>query len=203
MAAGRWRGNSALIADAARLYFPEAGGRWAPPNPRVLDPTFGKGNFWRAHRPANLTAHDVKLDGVSYLDAPYPGGPYDVVVFDPPYVAPGGRRTSTIPEFNAAYGIDVCAATPQGLFEECLRGAFVLADALTTRGLLFVKTKDYVSSGRFFDQTTAWCVALADRFELLDRFELVGAPGPQEAGRRQVHARRNLSTLLAFRQRRR
>lgn len=39
-------------------------------------------------------------------------------------------------------------------------------------------------------------------FELVDRFEHVGRPGPQPPRDRQLHARRNHSTLFVFRKRR-
>lgn len=66
-------------------------------------------------------------------------------------------------------------------------------------GYVLVKCMDYISSGKLF-MGTYFTVQHAHTLgmETVERFEHVGAPGMQPAGRRQVHARRNLSTLLVF-----
>ncbi len=75
-------------------------------------------------------------------------------------------------------------------FDEALR---------ISRRLVLVKCMDYVSSGRVW-LGAHWMLthALGRGCEMVDRFEHVGEPGPQPSGRREVHARRNASTLFVF-----
>ena len=68
-------------------------------------------------------------------------------------------------------------------------------------GLILVKVQDYISSGKFFPGTHYTLTqALNLGCEIVDRFERTQPhPRPQPPGRRQVHARRNLSTLFVLR----
>lgn len=207
LAAHAWPDNGALIADVARLYFPE--------NARVCDPTFGRGKWWTRYQPAWLFASDLALSapvdsgyylfqgGVDFRSLPYSDDFFDVVTFDPPYVAKGGRSTSGIGEFDSRYGLADAPRTPEQLawynadgIAECVRVA-------RPGGLILVKCKDYISSGKFFDATTRVILTAHDlNLDLIDRLEHVRASaGVQPPGRRQVHARRNLSTLFVFKKR--
>jgi hypothetical protein len=50
-----WKDNATLFAEAvAPLYLPADA--W------VLDPTYGKGGFWKKYMPPRLVAHDLKFD---------------------------------------------------------------------------------------------------------------------------------------------
>ena len=99
MAAGTWANNAELIRDAVvPLGYLRA--EW-----RTLDPTYGLGNWWSRWRPERLHAHD--LDPAKAPDGPmdftaldYPDGYFDAVTFDPPYMAPGGRKTTSTTDFN-------------------------------------------------------------------------------------------------------
>ena len=67
-------------------------------------------------------------------------------------------------------------------------------------GIVLVKCQDYVTSGKLFPGTLLTCNhAIMKGFELVDRLEHISGPRPQPGGRRQVHARRNLSTLFVLR----
>jgi hypothetical protein len=108
LAATRWRTNADLIADCARLGYLDG---------HVLDPTYGKGNWWTKWRPEKFTTHDLdptKGDGVDFRALPEPDGTFDSVAFDPGYVSPGGRETSTIKEMHAAYGMADTPRNPRG-----------------------------------------------------------------------------------------
>lgn len=223
LAARRWRDNGELISDVARLgYLRE--------DERICDVTYGLGLWWRRWRPAVLFAHDLhKLDGVDFRQLPEPDGCYRKVAWDPPYVAQGGRETSTIDDFTDRYGIDGynTPATPRALHDELIvPGLDEMWRVLAPGGLVLLKCKDYVTSGRV-QWAVRWAedAAEARGFHLLDRFEHVGSlrAQPQERRRRakgpggkptvdehgepvfeikpteQKHARRNLSSLLVLR----
>ena len=61
LAAHRWKHNSELIYDAMLLNYI---------GPRVLDPTYGRGNWWKAWQPLELVKHDLTLDGVDFRALP-------------------------------------------------------------------------------------------------------------------------------------
>lgn len=193
LAATAWPSNAELIADCAALgYISEDG--------YTLDPTYGRGIWWKKFRPLNLVTHDIRQDGVDFCDLPYKEETFDVVAFDPPYVSVGGRATTGIPDLHDRFGLTDAGRTPIDVqsticvgLEECYR-------VLKRRGTLLVKCQDYISSGKFFPGTHyTLTYALSLGFTLVDRLEMVKAsPRPQPPGRRQVHARRNLSTLFVL-----
>jgi hypothetical protein len=79
-------------------------------------------------------------------------------------------------------------------------GLAEVARVVKPRGYILMKNQDYVSSGRVWWGTFRTAEHAASiGLELVDRFEHLAGVRPQPAGRRQVHARRNLSTLFVFR----
>lgn len=192
MAATRWPTNGHLIADVARLGYFQA-------DQRTLDPTYGRGRWWSEWRPDELVTHDLRLDGVDFRQLPEPDGYFDQIAFDPPYMAPGGRSKSTIHDFNDRFGLHTTARTPAENQELINGGLKELSRVLAPRGRLIVKCMDYVNGGRLFlgtHHTLAYAIELGLRVE--DRLEHITKPGPQSQ-KRQVHARRNLSTLFVLR----
>jgi hypothetical protein len=189
MAATEWSSNAEMVKDLVTLgYF--------KPKSKVLDPTYGKGTWWKEYRPANLTTHDLKHDGVDFRNLPEPDKHFDIVAFDPPYIAVGGRTTSTIKDFNGRYGLHSTPKTPEGLQTFINEGINELYRVLKPRGLLMVKCCDYVSSGKLFPGSHYTLEhALSHNFSLVDRLYYIRKPGPQSQTS-QVHARQNLSTLL-------
>jgi len=189
LAATRWPTNGHLIADVARLGYLDGS---------VLDVTYGLGTFWREWQPTNLVGTDLDpaksprgcSADVRFL--PFVAGSFDAVVFDPPYKL-NGTPTATL---DGRYGVDV-PATWQERHElirsgitECLR---------VTRRYLLVKCMDQVCSGAKRWQTMEFTRHAEDHgARLVDRFDLLVTPRPQPAGRRQVHAQGNYSTLLVF-----
>lgn len=197
LAADNWASNGVLMRDVAALgYFRE--------KDFVLDPTYGKGTWWSHYRPKYLTTHDIAIDGQDFRKMPRKyQNLFDVIAFDPPYVAKGGRATSGIPEFDERYGLEICPATPRDLQTLICDGMTELKRCLVPYGLMLVKCMNYISSGkywpgRFYTEQHGLALGL----DIADEFVHVGHPGPQPHGRRQHHARNNYSTLIIFRSRR-
>ena len=152
-------------------------------------------------RPDDLTAHDLIVDGVNFLALPETPCTYDVVTFDPPYIAPGGRKTSTIPGFNSAYGLGYTPKTPRQLQNDLINpGLTECARVVRKGGVILVKCMAYISSGDL-QNGPKWTIDHAESIGLrqVDEFVHLGTEGPQPAHKRQVHARRTYSTLLVFR----
>lgn len=195
LAAGTWRTNGELLADVARLYIDLD-------HDRVLDPTWGQGNWWTVVEPTHFIRHDLHtLDGVDFTDLPEATSSVDVVAFDPPYVPPGGRSTSTVDYYTGSrYGMATTPATPPELRELIAQGLAEMHRVLRAGGRLLVKCQDYIN-GNQLQPGTKWVIddtlALGG-FRYEDRFEFIAGTRPQPPGRRQLHARRNLSTLLVF-----
>lgn len=190
-AATTWRTNGELIADCARLGYLQED--W-----RTLDPTFGRGGWWTQWGPHELVTHDIRLDRVDFRDLPYPDQTFQQAVFDPPYMAPGGRKTSTIGEMNDRFGMHEAARTPKENQELIDAGITELHRVLRPRGWLLVKCMDYVTGGKLWLGTHHTLThSLSLGFDCVDRLEHIRSQGPQSQTT-QVHARRNLSTLFVL-----
>lgn len=194
MAATRWATNAHLIADCARLGYLRA--EWI-----TLDPTYGSGTWWKQWRPDLLTVHNRDLDGSDFRSLPcWDDNTFDAIAYDPPYVSKGGRATSGIKEMDRRYGQEDAPATPALLQDLINDGLTEMARIVKPKGIVLVKCQDYISSGKLWIGTHhTLCHALDLGFTVIDRMEMVTSPRPQPPDRRQVHARRNLSTLLVFR----
>jgi hypothetical protein len=131
--------NADLIAAVAPLYLQGT----------VLDVTYGRGMWWRRHRPAQLVAHDLALDGVDFRELPHPDSSFDTVCFDPPYVPRHGHGDATMPrdqDFRDRFGL-VEPRTELQLRE-------LINDGLTecarvARRWLLVKANDYCNGRQF------------------------------------------------------
>lgn len=188
-----WPTNGHLIADVARLgYLRDAD--------IVLDPTYGRGGWWTQWRPARLEASDLdpakSPNGLSidFTDLPWEDRSFDAVALDPPYRL-NGRPDH---DFDHKYGTHERATRDDrhGLIR---RGITEAARVLKPRGILLLKCMDQVEGGRVRWQTLEFTEHAQGReLVLVDRFDMLGGR-PQPEGRRQVHARRNTSTLLLFR----
>jgi hypothetical protein len=191
-----WPTNGHLIADVVKLGY-------ITPTDRVLDCTYGLGNFWSEYQhPADLfTGCDLNPDksplgrSVDFTKMPRMwAGRYDVVVFDPPYKLNG----TPDPWLDERYGVEQPTRW-QDRMSLIRRGVEECARVVCVGGLVMVKCQDQVSSGavrwqRFdvHDAAETWGMRLIDMFDML-------GGRPQPAGRKQVHARRNSSTLMIFR----
>lgn len=199
-----WPTNADLIRDVADLYLPE--------NAKVLDTTWGLGAWWKKlywedDRVAILMDNDIDPEKGNYhhdvrkLPQSW-HGLFDVVTFDPPYKLSGTNRGE-----DERYGIG--AYVPVSERDRLLiDGARETSKCVKPGGTLWVKCADQVAGGKVHWQTyevtqhlRAW-YDIPERelygLDLIDRFDMVRTPRPQKA-KRQVHARRNASTLLIFR----
>lgn len=192
LAAHTWPSNADLIADVAQLYLGDA--------EYVLDPTYGRGLWWTKWRPRLLVDHDIRNDGVDFRALPYDDDTFDAAAYDPPYVSVGGRATTGLPEMHDRYGLEAAPRSPADLQDLIDAGLTEVARVVKPQGIVLVKCQDYISSGKLWPGTHRTLThALDIGLHLVDRFEhIAAAPRPQPPGRRQVHARRNLSTLFVL-----
>ena len=193
LAAKAWETNADLIAEVATLYY--SGGP-------LLDTTYGLGGWWSKWQPEELVAHDIdptKGDGVSYHNLPHDDGSFSTIAFDPPYVARSSNEGTLSEDYHERYGRKA-GTSPAGIQEDIDSGLSECARVLARKGFLWVKCQDYITSGKLVPGTHNTIVtALECNLKCVDRFEHIATnPRPQPPGRRQVHARRNLSTLLVF-----
>lgn len=136
---GRYRSNAGLIVACRTLGYLDD-------SMVILDPTFGKGTFWKDWYPEGLVATDLHplkspdLDGgADFLDPPWPAGQFDAVVFDPPYKLNG----TPTDEVDERYGVHLPSRW-QDRMELCHAGLDSLAPL--TRDWFLVKCQDQVVS---------------------------------------------------------
>jgi hypothetical protein len=184
-AAHNWSNNAAMMADVAKL--------WIKDDDLVLDPTYGQGNFWKKYRPKNLTGTDLdptKTDPawgpVDFTNMPWPDSWFDVVVFDPTYVTPGGRKTSTIKKFNNAYGMDTAKKTLAEQWDDICKG--MTECVRVSSGLVMQKVMNYISSGKYWDyefeviaEMRRLGLTVVDKFHLVKKF---AGPQPKDRTRK-------------------
>lgn len=206
-AASYWKSNAELILDVYKLGL-------IPDGARVLDPTHGKGVWWRKYRPANLTTYCRPQDGSDFRHLPEEPESFDVIAWDPPYVSTGGVKTSTLPDFNDRYGLAEYEedrrmfSSPAELQDLMNDGMSAMFKLLAPGGTLLSKSKNYVSSGKNWfgtDKVRDHAVSLG-LVKVAEFVHLSKSGGPQEKGRTradgsltvQMNARNNYSTLAVF-----
>jgi hypothetical protein len=200
----RWKTNSELIQAMFEIHVNPK--KWAmrPGGPVVMDVTYGKGVWWHWRRPEiqmRFIAHDIKIDGVDFTNLPEADESADVVAFDPDYIAPGGRDTSTINEFNERYGLDDVYESPASLQAHMNDGLGECARVLRPQGLIFAKCMTYISSKRpWLGEFHTIEHGLSLGLKVEDIAVAVGDPGPQpKRDTQQQHLRSNSSRLIVFR----
>jgi hypothetical protein len=171
----------------------------------IVDPTFGLGRFWKRWMPSNLWGSDLNGSKSPFgrsVDAcvlPFEDAWVDAVVLDPPYKLNGRASAGGPATSDESYGVDGDYVPWQerhrlicGMVTEASR---VVRDG----GIVLLKCQDQVCSGRMRWQTIEFAEHAESNcgLRLIDSLMLVGHR-KQPAGR-QVHARRNYSTLLVFR----
>lgn len=193
LAATAWNSNAEMIADCAWLGYLRK--EW-----RTLDPTFGRGTFWKAWRPDDLVASDLNPDlspsgeSVDFTNLPHGNESFCAVVFDPPYKL-NGTPTADVDE---RYGVHVVRSRDDR-HKLMLNGLAQCARVLAPGGFLLVKCQDQVNGGKVRWQSDMLTVrAAALGLEKVDALQFL-AYRAQPDGTSQEHARRNYSTLLVFR----
>lgn len=216
LSAAHYKDNAEIIEAMFRL-------KYLRRSFRILDPTYGQGNWWAKVQPRRLVTHDLKIDGVDFRNLPYKANTFHAVAFDPPYVSAGGRETTTIKEMYDAYGLVGAPTTPKklqqlindGLAEQyrVVRKARLDGREELSGGIVLVKCMSYISSGKLWlGEYETIKAALEIGFEVEDQIRHVRkSGGPQPGGRtkklktgevvetRQMHSANNCSTLLVLR----
>lgn len=197
------RSNADLIAEVARL--------WIKDDDLVIDLTYGLGKWWSKFRPQELVTNDLdpRRDTdyhFDFTDLPWAirAPVFDVVAFDPPYIALGGRTTSTLHKtqgigMNDRYALYGAPKSPKEQVRQNNLGILNASALLKKDGRLLFKCMDYISSGKYH-HCLGWYVAYAERCGLRveDLFIHHSGTGPMPKGRRQVHSRRSHSYLVVF-----
>lgn len=192
MAYGAWKNNGEMITDVARLGYLDG---------KVLDCTYGYGKFWTEWRPERFVGCDIDVSkspvgySVDFTAMPWTTRSFKAVVFDPPYKL-NGTPEPVVGGVDERYGVhevtrwqDRMDLMWRGLVECCRVG----------REHVLMKCQDQVCSGRVRWQTVEFTLAARELgWGLVDRFDMASYR-PQPPATRQVHARRNVSTLLVFR----
>lgn len=200
LACFNWKDNSYLIEHVAKLGYLKR-------NVLTLDPTYGRGIWWKRFRPINLFDHDLEADGHDFRNLPYADETFGQIAYDPPYVSMGGRKTTGIRKFYEAYGLTGAPTSPaklQTLINDGLTEMYRLCEM---GGIVLVKCCDYISSGKFHNGTyLTQQHAMSLGFVVVDRFIMWGAPRMQPKRKRkdgkksrQKHARNNCSMLYVLR----
>jgi hypothetical protein len=189
-AIGSRRTNAELIADCHTLGY-------LRDTDRVLDATYGLGRFWSIWRPEGLVTNDLFTEADHHLDftdlSAWSHRPFDVVVFDPPYKLSGTSSQGGPANSDADYG--VLSAMPWQDRHDWIRLG-IGECAAAARRMLLIKCQDQVCSGQVRWQTMEFAdEAAIHGFRLVDMLH-VGGMRSQPSNRRQVHARRDYSTLL-------
>lgn len=196
MAISTARNNGELIEECVKLGY-------LTDDMVTLDPTYGLGRFWTRWRPAALEASDLDPDkspigrSIDFTNLPWSDNEFDAVVFDPPYKLNGTSTGTGGASCDADYGVSQYQSW-QDRMRLCIDGITECHRVLKPGGHLLVKCQDQVCSGHVRWQTIEFAghaVELGSR--LVDQLHLPSYR-PQPAGRRQIHARRNYSTLLVL-----
>lgn len=186
---------------------------WLDAASRTLDPTFGKGRFWKLWQPDDL----VRTDIVPRLSPDTPrrkgldatrlhshfGQEFDVVVIDGPYKLNGKPSAGGPADSDEDYGVHVPARWQDryALLENMMRsGVQVLKpkERGKKKPRLLFKCQDQVVSGQKRFQSVDF--ALLGRelgLRLADTLYVEGYR-EQPAGRTQKHAQQDFSVMLVF-----
>ena len=188
------KNNAELIAQCAQLGYLQDD--WL-----VFDATYGKGRFWTEWQPKRLITNDLDQNTnaqmhADFTDLPMPNDSMDAVVFDPPYKLSGTPSGEGPASGDESYGVKGKYVPVRERHNLMLDGADECARILKRGGYLLIKCQDQVSSGRVHWQTFMMWDHMSD-LELVDMLHLRGYR-KQPKGRRQLHARRNYSTLMIW-----
>ena len=186
--------NAPLFAEIMRHYVPRGA--------RVLDATYGLGNFWRDVEPGayQLITLDTARPAVIRGDlrhVPLADGTVDAVILDPPYAGNGSKH-------KRAIGIDSTYNLPGGLSHVAISGLYVAGMREAARvlrgGWLIVKCQDQIEGGRQrWQHRIVMETAEALGFEVADLFVLVSNGVPLMRHPHQLHARKNHSYFVVCR----
>lgn len=119
------------------------------PGQTVIDPTYGKGVFWKKVEVGLYDCRftDLADDGIDFRALPYDDESADWVVLDPPYRY--NPRTATHPEgLDGNYRVADAPHNIQGVIDLYLDGAKEAHRVLRQGGFLVVKCQDTIQDGK-------------------------------------------------------
>lgn len=192
-------GHAILSAKLGRNadIFPDILKVYAPQGSRILDATFGKGNFWKKINTAkyDLVTNDLIEAADFHFDLrsiPLPDSSFDTIVLDPPYM----NREE--PFHHAGYGVGLDGVQTQ----KQIRALYVAGCAealrlLKSSGILILKCQN---CGQHWNHLFLSEVA---GFDLVDEFVLVQSDRTvwDRKWKHQHRARKNHSYFLVHRKR--
>lgn len=187
--------NAALFADILRIY--------VPPRSKVLDMTWGRGNFWKDIdvETYRLVTNDIVTEADMHEDfrsMSLPDRSFDCVVLDPPY-ALHGKGAPIKASISSPYQLNA-ALTPTSAREvrQVYRAGISEARRLLKpNGILIIKCQDQIESGKQ-QYIHAYLLKLAG-FVSEDLFVLVQTQTPAMRHTYQKHARKNHSYFIVQR----
>jgi hypothetical protein len=195
MAAAPYRTNADLIVACHRLGY-------INDEDFTFDATYGNGGWWKKWEPTQLCywTEGNNPEPFDFTHMPeFWTDTFDAVTFDPPYVSPGGRSTTTIPAMHRLYGMSNTPPSPLALHEKVIIPGFKECVRVTKPGgVILVKCMDYISSGKFWPGQFHLAFEATALVDIIDLLYMVRSSSPQSQTT-QVHARRNVSALFVFR----
>jgi len=194
-----WNTNADLIVACTQLGYLHDD--WL-----TLDPTWGRGIWWKKWCPQELVRHDkYTLDGVDFRELPHDDGTFEAITYDPPYVCVGGRTTTSLPDMHDRFGLTNAPNTPQDLQLMINAGLDELWRVAAKKCRVLVKCQNYVSSGHVWPGAfETYNHARRIGFKFVDDLtHIQKGVRPQPTTRngktsKQQHARRNHSNLFIF-----
>lgn len=192
---------TSMIGDNADL-FPSILNIYVPDGSVIADVTYGTGAFWKN---VDLSRYELKpsdiQDGIDSRELPYSDAWLDCVVLDPPYIySPKGTIKQSISigyALNAEKG-GVLLPDQKAVLKLYIDSATEARRVLRKGGVLIVKTKDTVQSGKQF-----WMhdkLMHLDGFRCEDLFVITQRvqPAMDPKWGSQKHARKNHSFFLVM-----
>lgn len=186
--------NAQLMADCHQLGYLDG---------PVLDATYGTGRFWKGldDLAIDLTTNDLNPDAVTehhhdFTALPFDNNSFATAVFDAPYKLNGTSTGIGASALDNGYGVGGTYRTVQSI-HTLMRLGLIECGRVAARYVL-AKCQDQVVSGRVHWQTIMLTETGYDYdLNLVDMLHVQGYR-KQPEGRRQLHARRDYSTLLVF-----
>mgnify|MGYP000964902251 CR=1 FL=1 len=162
------------------LIFTLAAFRWF--EGKVLDCTYGRGQWWTRYRPADLTAHDLHtLDGVDFRQLPHDDGTFDTVCIDPPHIPAHGPPSAKAIEFAHRFGLDA-GMTAVELNAMNRAGVIEAVRVAKPGGLILAKCCDYTDGSTYRFGLGVITSALEEAgAQLYDVIIHASGPGPGSA----------------------
>jgi len=167
---------------------------------KIIDVTYGNGNFWKDVDTNKYDFYHSDLkDGIDCRNLPYDNSVFDMVVFDPPYMH--GSKTPIIQKLDATYNNNGRGGYGGKYVLELYHDGMKEAQrVLKSGGILLVKCQDQIESGKQnFDHISIYHMALELNFIAEDLFILQNPGKPYLRHKYQLHARKNHSYLWVFR----